>query len=97
LVLGLGADLALDYTLTNVIDAVNDADVIELAGGDTCIQMLKTLRKSSFLVSAKKLPSFEEIQEATKLGVRGSWFLVEPDGAGLERLPALIQRSSFKN
>jgi len=47
---GLGADRLIDYTTSVVADEVKDADVvIELVDGDTCIQMLKTLRKGGSL------------------------------------------------
>jgi NADPH:quinone reductase-like Zn-dependent oxidoreductase len=95
---GLGADRLIDYTTSVVTDEVKDADVvIELAGGDTCIQMLKTLRKEGLLVSARKLPSIETLEdEASKLGVRASWFLAEPDYTALEHLAALIKSGSLK-
>jgi NADPH:quinone reductase-like Zn-dependent oxidoreductase len=45
----LGADRVIDYTTSVVTDEVNDADVvIELAGGDTTIPMLKALREGAF-------------------------------------------------
>ena len=95
---GLGADRLIDYTTSVVADEVKDADVvIELVGGDTCIQMLKTPRKGGLLVSARNFPNIAEIKEAaSKLDVHGSWFMVEPDYVGLDQLAALIQRGSLK-
>ena len=95
---GLGADRLIDYTTSVVAEEVKDADVvIELVGGDTCIQMLKTPRKGGLLVSARNFPNIAEIKEAaSKLDVHGSWFMVEPDYVGLDQLAALIQRSSLK-
>jgi NADPH:quinone reductase-like Zn-dependent oxidoreductase len=93
----LGADRMIDYTASTVADEIGDADVvIELVGGDTCIQMLRTLRREGLLVSAQAgwVPQLKE--EASKLGVRSSWYLVEPDYAGLEQLTALIERGAMK-
>ncbi|WP_245334812.1 NADP-dependent oxidoreductase [Bradyrhizobium mercantei] len=93
----LGADRVIDYTVSNLVDEIKDADVvIELVGGDTCIQMLSTLRKGGLLVSAQAgwVPQLRD--EAMKLGVRSSWYLVEPDHAGLEKLTELIERGSLK-
>jgi NADPH:quinone reductase-like Zn-dependent oxidoreductase len=94
----LGADRLIDYTTSVVTDEVNDADVvIELAGGDTCLQMLKTLRKGGLLISARKLPDIAVIkEEAAKLGASASSFLAEPDYVALEQLAGLNQRGSLK-
>jgi NADPH:quinone reductase-like Zn-dependent oxidoreductase len=94
----LGADRLIDYTTSIVADEVKDADVvIELVGGDTCIHMLRTLRKGGLLVSARNFRNIAEIKEAaSKLDVDGSWFMVEPDYVGLDQLAALIQRGSLK-
>jgi NADPH:quinone reductase-like Zn-dependent oxidoreductase len=94
----LGADRVIDYTTSVVTDEVDDADVVlELAGGDTTLQMLKTLRKGGLLLSARKLPETAVIKaEAAKLGVNGSWFICEPDYASLEQLSRLIEQGSLK-
>jgi NADPH:quinone reductase-like Zn-dependent oxidoreductase len=43
------------------------------------------------------LPELSEIQkEASKLGVRGTWFVGEPDYVALEHLAALIERGALK-
>jgi NADPH:quinone reductase-like Zn-dependent oxidoreductase len=94
----LGADRVIDYTTSVVTDEVTDADVvIELAGGNTSIHMLKALRKGGLLIRARKLPELSEIEkEASKLGVRGTWFVAEPDYVALEHLAALIERGALK-
>ncbi|MEI6001050.1 NADP-dependent oxidoreductase [Paraburkholderia bengalensis] len=98
LVRKLGADRLIDYTTSVVTDEITDADVvIELAGGDATIPMLKALRKGGLLISARKLPNIAEIQEAAaKLGVRGSSFVAEPDYVALENLAGLIHHGSLK-
>ncbi|TDY22050.1 NADPH:quinone reductase-like Zn-dependent oxidoreductase [Paraburkholderia sp. BL6665CI2N2] len=94
----LGADRVIDYTTTSVTDEVNDADVvIELAGGDTTLQMLRALRKGGLLISARKLPDTAVIRtEASNLGVKGTWFVAEPDYVALEGLAELIERGALK-
>jgi NADPH:quinone reductase-like Zn-dependent oxidoreductase len=94
----LGADRVIDYTTSVVTDEVNDADVvIELAGGDTTIPMLKALREGGVLISARKLPRISEIQEAaSNVGVRAFSFVAEPDYVALEQLAALINQGSLK-
>ena len=90
----MGVDDVIDYTASVVADRVQDADVvIELVGGDVCVQMIKTLRKGGLLISAWA-PQLKE--EAAKHGVRASWYLVEPDHAGLEALTSLIESGAVK-
>jgi NADPH:quinone reductase-like Zn-dependent oxidoreductase len=88
----LGADDVLDYTAADPAETIRDMDiVIEFVGGKTCLRLLKCLRKDGLLVSAQAAwaPTLQE--EAARLGVRASWFLVEPDGTGLERLAGLVE------
>ena len=80
-----------------VADRVQDADVvIELVGGDVCVQMIKTLRKGGLLISAQAAWAPQLKEEAAKHGVRASWYLVEPDHAGLEALTSLIESGAVK-
>ena len=98
LLLRLGADRVIDYTASAVTDEVEDADVVlELAGGDTTIPMLKALREGGLLISARKLPHIAEIQDAaSRLGVRASSFVAEPDYVALEQLAALMESGALK-
>jgi NADPH:quinone reductase-like Zn-dependent oxidoreductase len=98
LVQRLGADRVIDYTTSVVTDEVNDADVvIELAGGDATIPMLRALHKGGLLISARKLPHISEIQEAaSRLGVRAVSFVAEPDYPALEQLATLIRDGKLK-
>jgi NADPH:quinone reductase-like Zn-dependent oxidoreductase len=87
----LGADDVLDYTAADPAETIRDMDVVlEFVGGDTCLRLLKCLRKDGLLVSAQAAwaPTLQD--EAARLGVRASWFLVEPDGTGLEQLAELV-------
>jgi NADPH:quinone reductase-like Zn-dependent oxidoreductase len=88
----LGAHEVIDYTSATVTDVVQDADVvIELAGGEATIPLLKALRPHGLLISARKLPDISEIRSAAAdLGVRADSFVAEPDYPGLEHLAALM-------
>jgi NADPH:quinone reductase-like Zn-dependent oxidoreductase len=93
----MGADEAIDYTTTPVADTVTDIDVvIELVGGQTCLEMLKPLRRGGLLVSAQAAWTPTLNQEAERLGVRASWYLVEPDHAALSALSDLLERGAIK-
>lgn len=95
---GLGADMLVDYRTMAVTDLVNDADVvIELAGGDATIPMLRSLRRNGLLISARKLPDILEIKAAaTKLGVRAVSFVAEPDRVSLEHVAELARAGRLK-
>ena len=93
----MGADEVVDYTHVPVAEVVKDMDiVIELVGGDICLTMLKTLRPGGLLVSAQAAWAPELQKEAARLGVRASWYLVEPDHVGLEGLADLVRENRLK-
>lgn len=88
----LGADRVVDYTAEPVGGRVAGMDVVlELVGGETCIAMLRTLRPGGLLISAQAAwaPGLQAAAEA--LGVRASWYLVEPSGSALEGLARLVR------
>jgi NADPH:quinone reductase-like Zn-dependent oxidoreductase len=93
----LGADRIIDYTQERVPDLISDADlVLELIGGETCLMMLRTLRKGGLLVSAQAAWTPTLMDEARALGVRASWYLVEPDPVGLAELARLIESDRLR-
>lgn len=93
----LGADVTIDYTACAVGDQVADVDVvIELVGGEVCLQMLRTLRRGGLLISAQAAWAPQLRSEAEKLGVRTSWYLVEPNHTGLEALARMVDEGSLK-
>lgn len=93
----LGADLVIDYTQVRVPDLISDADlVLELVGGETCLMMLRTLRKGGLLVSAQAAWTPTLMDEARALGVRASWYLVEPDSVGLNEIARLAESNQLR-
>jgi NADPH:quinone reductase-like Zn-dependent oxidoreductase len=95
--LSLGANQVIDYTRVSVPDVVSDADVvIELVGGEVCLKMLAALRKDGLLISAQSAWAPKLQSEASRLAVRASWYLVEPDHVGLEALVDLVERGQLK-
>lgn len=93
----LGADHVIDYTQVHVPDVVSDIDlVLEMVGGETCITMLKTLRRGGLLVSAQAAWAPTLMDDAKALGVRASWYLVEPDAAGLAELARLVESGQLR-
>lgn len=90
----LGADEVVDYTRVRFEDVVSDVDaVIDLAGDEfdaTSTRSLRTLRPGGLLVAVPSGVSDELAAAAAAAGMRVTPFLVEPDGAALERIGALI-------
>lgn len=93
----LGADEMIDYTHAPVTSVVSGVDVvIELVGGETCLAMLRTLRRGGLLISAQAAWAPSLFTEAESLDVRASGYLVEPDALGLEALAALANTGELK-
>jgi NADPH:quinone reductase-like Zn-dependent oxidoreductase len=93
----LGADEVIDYTRAPVQSVVSGVDVVlELVGGETCLAMLRTLRRGGLLISAQAAWAPSLFNEAEALGVRASGYLVEPDARGLEALAALVNTGELK-
>ncbi|MGW2948449.1 zinc-binding dehydrogenase [Streptomyces sp. NPDC001226] len=90
----LGADETIDYTTTRFEEATKDADVVIDLVGDahdqTSTRSLKVLRPDGLLVAVPAGVSPELAQAAEAAGVRVTPYLVEPDGAGLTTIAALI-------
>lgn len=93
----LGADEVVDYTTGPVSDRVKGVDVvIDLVGGETCIAMLDTLRLGGLLVSAQAAWAPDLRERARERGVEATWYLVEPDAAGLEAIAGLAASGALK-
>ncbi|MFX0577947.1 NADP-dependent oxidoreductase [Nocardia nepalensis] len=93
----LGADEMVDYTTTDIVTAVRDADVvIQMFGGDAALNALRCLRPGGILVNAQGAWTSGMAARAAELGVRASSFLVEPDHVGLEALADLARKSELK-
>lgn len=94
----LGADRVIDYTNTLVENEVRDMDVvIEFVGGEFSYRMLKTLHSDGMLVTAHARHHGARLgEEASRLGVRASWFLCEPDHCGLDKLKHLFEAGTLQ-
>ncbi len=91
----LGADEAIDYTRQDVGAAVRDVDlVLDLAGGDTAVRSLPTLRDGGLLITAAA--DAEPARRAAAGRVRVVYMLVEPDRGGLEALAALVDMGALR-
>ncbi|MGH9711755.1 MAG: NADP-dependent oxidoreductase [Candidatus Acidiferrales bacterium] len=85
---GLGASEVIDYTKMRFEEKVCDVNlVLDTIGGETLDRSWGVLRRGGALVSITAEPSAEK---AKALGVRGVFFLVEPNRSELIELARLI-------
>ena len=93
-VLELGASKVIDYTRENFEEKVEDADVVfDTVGGETQQRSWGVLRRGGMLVSIVS-PVADE--KAASLGVRGAFFIVEPNRAQLIQLGHLIDKGTLR-
>jgi NADPH:quinone reductase-like Zn-dependent oxidoreductase len=90
LVRGLGADELIDYNATDFAAAVSDVDVVlDTVGGDYPARSLGTLRPGGVLICLLPFPA-QVRAEASRLGVRAEFMLVEADYAGMTEIVGLV-------
>jgi NADPH:quinone reductase-like Zn-dependent oxidoreductase len=87
LVAGLGAHSVIDYT-SRFEDQIADVDVvIDTVGADTASRSWGVLHPDGILIGIAEPPSE---QDATAVGVRCAFFVVEPNGGQLKELTRLV-------
>jgi NADPH:quinone reductase-like Zn-dependent oxidoreductase len=91
----LGAE-PIDYTEKPPADAAGEVDVIlHLAGADP-LGLLECLRPGGLLIRVTGAHDADARQAAADRGLRAPRMLVEPDGASLERLVALVDAGELR-
>ena len=89
---GLGADEVFDYHDPEHLGLVKDVDiVVDLVGGSNQQDLVDTLRADGLFVSVPGGVSQDLAAATRERGVAASGFLVEPDGAAMARIGALIE------
>ena len=95
----LGLDEVVDYREQRFEDVVSDVDVVVDLVGDGessySTRSLKTLKRGGLLVAVPSGVSPELASKAQEAGVRFSPFLVEPDGAALATIAALVDAGAI--
>ena len=90
----LGADEVIDYTTTRFEEVLHDIDVVfDTVGGQTLDRSWQVLKKGGVMVSVAQPPSVEQAQAH---GVRGVWFIVEPNGEQLAKISTLIDSGKIR-
>jgi NADPH:quinone reductase-like Zn-dependent oxidoreductase len=90
----LGASEVIDYTHEHFQEKVNDVDmVLDTVGGETQQRSWGVLRRGGILIS---IVSPVPAEKAASLGVRGLFFIVEPNRAQLIQLGHLIDKATLR-
>jgi len=90
----LGASEVIDYTRERFEEKVEDVDVVlDSVGGETQERSWSVLRRGGILVS---LVSPVSAEKAASLGVRGAFFIVEPNRTQLIELGHLIDAGTLR-
>lgn len=94
LVRRLGADVVIDYKTEAFDEQLSGYDLVfDMLGGDTLKRSFKVLKKGGTLISIK---GQDTDQLAPDFGVHFEWFFMEPDGAMLGELAALIEQGAVQ-
>jgi NADPH:quinone reductase-like Zn-dependent oxidoreductase len=84
---GLGADEVFDYATTRFEEVVHDVDIVfDTVGGDTLARSWRVVKPGGSLVSVVSPLSGQPLRE----DIRYVYFIVEPSGAQLREIGALI-------
>ena len=90
----LGASEVIDYSHENFEEKVEDVDVVlDTVGGETQQRSWGVLRRDGILISIVSPPANEK---AASLGLRGAYFIVEPNRAQLIQLGQLIDTDTLR-
>jgi NADPH:quinone reductase-like Zn-dependent oxidoreductase len=93
----LGADEVVDYHQPGYEAQIRDIDVaIDLVGGPQETELLQTIRPGGLIVAVPGGVSEALSDRAKEAGVNATAYLVEPDGAGLARIAALIEAGEVR-
>lgn len=94
LVKSLDADEVIDYRAQKFEKVVAPVHIVfDTVGGQTLERSWSVIRPGGILVSISALPSEEKAKE---LGVRCSFFIVQPDKAQLSRIRAIVDASHLR-
>jgi len=92
---GLGADNVIDYTSERFEDELANQDLVfDLIGGATQDRSWRVLRKGGLMINLSRPLPEAKLRE---FGVRGIFFIVEPNRSDLIELAKLVDRGALKS
>lgn len=100
---GLGTDLVLDYTKTNILDWVNEDRqartfdvVLDCVGGQTLADCWKCVRKGGIMISVAEPPVPKKPEDGIADDVEGVWFIVSENGTQLGEITKLVEQGKCR-
>jgi len=96
-VLGLGADVHIDYKTDRFEELVKDIDfVLDTVGGDTIDRSLKIMKKGGTIISINSGAN-DQVQEKAKVkGIFGAKMMVQSSGEDMQHLGSLLEEGALK-
>ncbi len=96
-VLGLGADVVIDYTEAPFEDVVKDVDlVLDTIGGDNIERSLKVMKKGATIISIPSGANDGVKEKAAATGMIGVAMMVQSSGEDMEHLASLLEGGVLK-
>jgi NADPH:quinone reductase-like Zn-dependent oxidoreductase len=96
-VLGLGADVVIDYTEAPFEDVVKDVDlVLDTIGGDNIERSLKVMKKGATIISIPSGANDGVKEKAAAKGMIGVSMMVQSSGEDMEHLASLLEEGVLK-
>ena len=96
-VLGLGADVVIDYMEAPFEDVVKDVDlVLDTIGGDNIERSLKVMKKGATIISIPSGANDGVKEKAAAVGMIGVTMMVQSSGEDMEHLASLLEEGVLK-
>jgi NADPH:quinone reductase-like Zn-dependent oxidoreductase len=96
-VLGLGADVHIDYKTDNFEELARDMDfVLDPIGGENIDRSLKVLKNGGTIISINSGANENVEEKAKAKGMKGIKMLVQSSGEDMQNLASLLEEGALK-
>ena len=96
-VLGLGADVHIDYKTDRFEELIKDIDfVLDTIGGEIIDRSLKVMKKGGTIISINSGANEQVAEKAKAKGIFGGKMLVQSSGEDMQHLGSLLEEGALK-
>ncbi len=96
-VLGLGADVHIDYKEVPFEEIVKDIDIVlDTIGGDNIDRSLKVMKKGGTIICIPSGANEQVAEKAAAKGMKGVTMMVQSSGEDMEHLASLLEDGTLK-
>jgi NADPH:quinone reductase-like Zn-dependent oxidoreductase len=96
-VLGLGADVHIDYTTDKYEELAKDMDfVLDPVGGENIDRSLQVLKKGGTIISINSGANEQVEEKAKAKGMKGIRMMVQSSGEDMQNLASLLEEGALK-